>query len=384
MSIPFKYIPGLLFAFLIGAQSTAQETSLAISVLKNALQPKDTLSFDATFIVNGKRPPTATLYLKAVNQQGQIWNMRWPLFDGVCQVDIAIPDTFPSTHFDLYFAATTNFFTIYGRVKSPPKIKMLKSTLLTKGKDWLVEDIHVSPEGEFQYRNKVFENEATLFLKQNLKNNDDLDIRIVSLLDSSFTPIATSVQEVTIGKILDTSAARKQLTYTEVDSAISSQEKMLEAAIVTAKKLTRAEKFNEKYATGLFKSIDEKVIDLIDDPSAQASFDILNYLQGRVAGLQIRNPGYADATATWRNGPVIFYIDEMRVDIQAVSMVPVSDIAIVKAFPPPFFGNSFGEGGAIAIYTKRGEYFENGNRRSFRIKGYTPFVTKLTLRPNNL
>jgi len=383
MKISFNCITVLLFAILIGNQSWAQETSLTITVFKNALQPKDTLSFDAIFLINGKKPNTGTLYLKAVNQQGKIWNMRWPVFDGICQVDIAIPDSFPASHFDLYFAGTTNFFTVYGRVKSPSKVKLLKSTLLTMGKEWLVEDIPVSAEGEFQYRNKVFEDEATLFLKQNLKNNDDLNISIVSLLDSAFTPIATAVKEITIGNTKDTFTVSKQLTYTGVDSAIASQEKMLEAAIVTAKKLTRAEKFNEKYSTGLFRTMDEKLIDLLDDPTAQGSLDILNYLQGRVAGLQIRNQGYADATASWRNGPVIFYIDEMRVDIQTIKMVPISDIALVKAFPPPFFGNTFGEGGAIAIYTKRGEYIENGNRRSFRLKGYTPYVTTMTLQPTN-
>ena len=383
MKISFNGITVLLFAILIGNQSWAQETSLTITVFKNALQPKDTLSFDAIFLINGKKPNTGTLYLKAVNQQGKIWNMRWPVFDGICQVDIAIPDSFPASHFDLYFAGTTNFFTVYGRVKSPSKVKLLKSTLLTMGKEWLVEDIPVSAEGEFQYRNKVFEDEATLFLKPNLKNNDDLNISIVSLLDSAFTPIATSVKEITIGTIKDTLTVKKQLTYTEVDSAIASQEKMLEAAIVTAKKLTKAEKFNEKYSTGLFRTMDEKLIDLLDNPTAQASLDILNYLQGRVAGLQISNQGYADATASWRNGPVIFYIDEMRVDIQTIKMVPISDIALVKAFPPPFFGNTLGEGGAIAIYTKRGEYIENGNRRSFRLKGYTPYVTTLTLQPDN-
>ena len=383
MSIPSKYIPCLLLFSLLFVYSWAQETSLTITVLKKELQPKDTISFDATFLVNGKKPAMATLYLKAVNQQGKIWNMRWPIFDGICQVDIAIPDSFPASHFDLYCAGTTNFFTVYGRVKSPSKVKMLKSTLLTTGQEWLVEDIPVSAEGEFQYRNKVFEDEATLFLKQNLKNNDDLNISIVSLLDSAFTPIATAVKEITIGNTKDTFTVSKQLTYTGVDSAIASQEKMLEAAIVTAKKLTRAEKFNEKYSTGLFRTMDEKLIDLLDDPTALGSLDILNYLQGRVAGLQIRNQGYADATASWRNGPVIFYIDEMRVDIQTIKMVPISDIALVKAFPPPFFGNTFGEGGAIAIYTKRGEYIENGNRRSFRLKGYTPYVTTMTLQPTN-
>ncbi len=43
----------------------------------------------------------------------------------------------------------------------------------------------------------------------------------------------------------------------------------------------------------------------------------------------------------------------MRVSAQDVANIPVSDIAIVKAYPPPFMGAP-GSGGGLAIYTRRG------------------------------
>lgn len=370
------------FFLLLYFISFSQDDALKINFLKQSSNPGDTISFDASFSVNNTPVPTGTLYTKIVDNQGKIWNMRWPILNGVCQVDMHIPDSFPFGDLTFYFAASQRFFTVYGHLNAGGKIQKLKSTLMTAGKEFLMEDIKVE-DGNFVYRNKIFEGEAILFLKREKGSSDDIDISIMSLLDSSFIPNATVTKTVSIGKPLDTTIHKPVFAFQTIDSVIAANGKMLETVVVTAKKLSRAQQFSEKYSTGLFRSINERLIDMIDDPSALTSFDVLNYLSGRVAGLIIRNPMGGDPTATWRNDPVTFYIDEMRVDIQTVRMLVVSDIAIVKAFPPPFFGNMFGEGGAIAIYTKRGEFIGNGNRRNFRIKGYTPFVTTLPVKPDH-
>lgn len=370
----------VVLTILFAGKAYSQE--LDVTFLKQSGNPGDTISFDASFNINNQPVATGSLFLKIVNEEGKIWNMRWPVLNGICQADIVIPDSFPKADLTFYFAATTRFFVVYGKLKSGGKIKMLKSTLMTSSKEWVLEDIKVTDDGSFVYRNKVFEGYATLFLKREKGNSDDLDIGIVSLLDSSFTPHAVVTKKVSIGKPLDTTSAPiNALSFEKVDSAVDSKGKMLETVVVTAKKQTRAQQFNEKYSKGLFNSINERIFDLMDDPVAATSFDVLNYLSGRVAGLMIRNPIGADATATWRGDPVTFYIDEMRVDIPAVRMLSVNDIAIVKTYPPPFFGNTFGEGGAVAIYTKRGEYNGNSNRRNFRVKGYTPFTTSLPINP---
>jgi hypothetical protein len=65
----------------------------------------------------------------------------------------------------------------------------------------------------------------------------------------------------------------------------------------------------------------------------------------------------------------------------------MNDIAIVKAFPPPFFGApGGGNGGGIAVYTKRGgeNRFLPGNRTVFKIKGYTPLAARLNMNKMSL
>jgi hypothetical protein len=100
----------------------------------------------------------------------------------------------------------------------------------------------------------------------------------------------------------------------------------------------------------------------------------------RVAGLTVRygvNP-----VAFWRGQPVTFYLDETRSNAMIIDALPVSDIAIIKAYPPPFFGNPGANGGAIAVYTKRGGLSDDNYKNAFRVKGYTPIISKLPTMPD--
>ncbi len=55
---------------------------------------------------------------------------------------------------------------------------------------------------------------------------------------------------------------------------------------------------DEKYARGLFAGGDAISFDMVNDPFAQSAQNIFQYLQGRVAGLQINIDG--------ANGPSIY------------------------------------------------------------------------------
>jgi hypothetical protein len=150
--------------------------------------------------------------------------------------------------------------------------------------------------------------------------------------------------------------------------------KMLDVVTVTTKAKTAKEKMEEKYVSGLFAG-DGNSFDLVNDPLANAYMSILQYLQGRVAGLQITTGG-AGATLSWRGGTPALYLNEMRSDVDMITSIPVSDIAYVKVLRPGSSVVSGGGGGVIAVYTRKGgDAQPDPNTRSLnfvQLTGYSP------------
>jgi hypothetical protein len=97
------------------------------------------------------------------------------------------------------------------------------------------------------------------------------------------------------------------------------------------------------------------VVNFANEPGMQTGVNVLQMLQGRVAGLSISgNP--PNLTVQIRNsGSPIFVLDGMRVDLDVINTLSTSDIESVEIFKgneAAIFGSS---GGAIAIYTKRAD-----------------------------
>jgi hypothetical protein len=147
---------------------------------------------------------------------------------------------------------------------------------------------------------------------------------------------------------------------------------VLTGVTVTATKKTPIQILDEKYASGMFAG-DAKQFDLINDPRAATSFNIFQYLQAQVAGLQV-NTTSTPPTMTWRGGSPQLYLDEFPTDAETVANMPVSNIAYVKVFRPPFMGGINGGNGGIAIYTRRGDDVKpepGKGLNSSNIRGYT-------------
>src|SRR5689334_9157179 len=75
------------------------------------------------------------------------------------------------------------------------------------------------------------------------------------------------------------------------------------------------QKLNNEYCTGLFKTHDGTIIDLVNEnESAVNYFNILEWLQGRVAGLQIYHTRYGTPVPFIRNTRASIFVDEIPVD----------------------------------------------------------------------
>ncbi|WP_217603557.1 MG2 domain-containing protein [Chitinophaga sp. GbtcB8] len=148
-----------------------------------------------------------------------------------------------------------------------------------------------------------------------------------------------------------------------VNRSINSRAILLKEVNIRERRIPKEETMDKKYASGMFAGGDGYTFDMTKETSSY--MNIFQYLQSRVAGLQITG-NLSDPSLSWRGGRPSLYLNEMPIDASMISSIPVTDIAMVKVFRPPFMGG-FGGGanGAIAVYTKKG-----GEGNDNTVKGF--------------
>ncbi len=114
---------------------------------------------------------------------------------------------------------------------------------------------------------------------------------------------------------------------------------------------TPEEKLNDQYCTGLFKSAEGTILDLSNSSTSSSYFNILNWLDGRVAGLRIYTLRNGNSIPVIRGQQAAIYVDEIQVTPSYLNSLSASDIAMIKVIKSSFMGGFNGSGSAIAIYT---------------------------------
>ena len=115
------------------------------------------------------------------------------------------------------------------------------------------------------------------------------------------------------------------------------------------------ELLNDRYASSLFKNAEGTIFD-IENENVQSYFNILDWLQGRVAGLQIYVSRSGIRVPVIRGSIATIFVDEMRMDASFLNSLSVNDIGMIKVIKGPFVGAiGNGGGGTIAIYTLRAD-----------------------------
>lgn len=369
-------------------QAQQAKGRLNIQLNKNILQPGDSLLVKADY-KTGKNQlagqSLATLELIIEDEQGQRTRLRWPMINGQASGALYLSDSLPTGKYTLLAGLQQRFFEVTGKIQDAKNMSSVQAMLLTKAGEWDEQQVPVASDGTFAISNWLFEENALMAFSGTKNNDRPLNIRISTELDSSYQPLTVAGRSFYIGN--PPAAVRSVLNQpvTMSDAAFADKGSVLPAVLVRTTVKSPAQQFNDEYVSSLFRSGDERMISIMDDPSAISSGNLFNYLQGRVAGLQISQAGFNGGVAVWRGSPVTFFLDEIRTSAQQVANIPMSDIAIIKAYPPPFLGAS-GGGGGVAVYTRRGgeASFLPANRQVFRVRGYTPAATKLDLNKLNL
>jgi hypothetical protein len=259
----------------------------------------------------------------------------------------------------IIFPKDTAFLTLSGKIygATPSQLRAAANIVLimkqknTEGKLLIVP---VEPNGTFNEPSVLLFDTAHIYYRLS-KGLTDASVQFMEgrLAPSRNNIAATGIFNNQLG---DTSGSYRHFRLSdELMRMLQQYEgKTLENVTVKAKAKSPLEIMDQKYSSGLFAGGDSYQFDLVNDVFATSSRSIFDYLQGKVAGLQISTNG-GTPSLQWRGGAPQLFVDEVATDAELVSSISVSDIAYIKVFRPPFFGGGTSGNGAIAIYTRRGD-----------------------------
>jgi hypothetical protein len=278
-----------------------------------------------------------------------------------------------------------NYLVIQGQVQGLSRTllanKELNAIIELKNKKREFMSTTVEPGGKFVFPDMVFYDTAKLFYQFNNDKKKDLTSRATfeiknNLLrsplllkpDSVLNLDIVKADPVTLSKNIEVN--KEQLSELEMLKV-----KTLKEVVVTTKAKTKQEKMDEEYTSGFFSGGESRSFLPEDDPYFLSSGTVLQYLQGRVAGMQVSIDG-GTPTVTWRGATTVLFMNEMETEAEVIQSLPMSDVAMIKVFNPPFFGATRGgSGGAVAVYLKKGVTLGNSSVKGLDntvIAGYSP------------
>lgn len=168
----------------------------------------------------------------------------------------------------------------------------------------------------------------------------------------------------TISKAINTQKNNKKIEGAEVQE--------IKEVALTGKKKDPKEELDKQLSTGMFSSMNSTVFDFVnEDQHAEGSLNILDWLQGRAAGLTFQKNNSGVNVPYIRGQQAKLYLDEILTDPTMISTLPINNIAMVKILKGAGL-----IGDAVAIYTMRGNLKsknkgkEAPKNNSSVIKGY--------------
>lgn len=219
----------------------------------------------------------------------------------------------------------------------------------------------VSKDGSFKIDQMYFFDTIKLFYQFNSDKNKKLTDMASFSFKNNLLPSPpvnkTAFSFVSFAPQPPKAIALKSIEQNDLYRALLEKQKIkvLETVTVTGRTKSPEQKLDEEYASGLFSSGNARVFDIENDPFAKSAVTVLDYLRSKVAGLQISTNGMDGGSISRRGSATDVFLNEMPTDISLIQSTPMSDVAMIKVFDPPFFGSfGGGAGGAVAVYTKKG------------------------------
>jgi len=302
---------------------------------------------------------------------------------------------------DIHYPAETEYLQIKGKITGNKFIKSkgllsLNVMLQTKDSSKSMLVIPIQKDGTFKQKDVFYYDTVQLFYniygekqvsKRNLVKFEN------NLLNADEKKGFFSYLQMSDNRLAESLPFDKSKELIQTNTLFQEQDKAREVmasgtlknVVVTARVKPKKQILDEFYTRGVFAGEGNNyTVDVEGDIYAKG-LNIWNYLQSKIPGLTVVNPGSPEPGIIWfssgfqDNVPPALFLDEVPVDLRSLSSVDVASIAYVKAFRPPFVGAFLnGVHGAIALYSKKGysPVYKNDSGEGLQsslLSGYTKF-----------
>ena len=368
-----------LIAFLFLSAGFVQGSdSLRVALSSKQFVKGDTLEFQCAipnYAQQKLSSATLNVWIEDV-QRNRRWKFRYPIIDGEVSASLAISDKIPDGRYAVNFLVQRGYFKISGEVKDHDKkdTGMVYMMIQKEKKNAYFDNVRIEKDGSFRLKSTLFADSAFFIFSPNKKiKNNYLNIHIETPLDSVFTPVMHETLFITIGDPTMLLSKNTDTSHYVFDPGNLTDMNILPEVTVTAKFKSKVQQYDDEYSSGLFKRNDAIVFDGLESDAISRSFSVMQFLQGRVPGLTIVKNDEGLDVAKWRNEVVEIYVDEFRLEPTDLSFITPTEIAMIKVFRPPAqLSAQSGSAGAIVIYTKKGNFANEGRaKHNFIVKGYT-------------
>jgi hypothetical protein len=371
------------------APAVQASDSIPLFVSGREFKAGDTVYFSWKGQSINKDYPMATLHLWIDNlENGRRWKLRYPILNGEAEGALVVAQDLEPGTYAFNFLGAEHFLEISGKVRKvkvktalnyetkkndtititdlPGPIKYNIGVAMLNRQGLLYdEDLKPSGDGSFRIPPIVFGDTATLVFNTDQRETYLFEMR--TPLDTAFVPFYSKTVFVTVKgqqpvEKVDTSAYRFDFSNPYQNSIT------LQEVIVTGP--SKAQQFEKEHVSPLFKDINSKTLNCLDNDQLLRTNNIWIYIQSQIPGIMFKTNGLT-RSAFWRGSPVTFFVDELQMDINNITVQPM-DVALIKVYPPPNGISGRAPGGVIGIYTKRGDQYEGPpSPYTYRVKGYT-------------
>jgi len=249
---------------------------------------------------------------------------------------------------------------------------------------------NLSPENAntFKQEGLVFYDSARLYF--GIKNEIETLEYLTAYLDNNLqfpkniepqktVPWTTVEDKIYTPDFIDTVLYNRPAKFNEEQTLKAVEVKSKYVNPITARLL----ELDNKYTTGMFSGLTRGYqFNLLDDKTARAQSDVLNYIVYRVSSLKICSGSFGERYLIYTRSSndcspqakLITFVDEVELPEQeGLANIPVSQIAYIKYIPGIVIGSSFtSANGALYIYRKKGDEVDPSTTtmKFVTIKGY--------------